>query len=169
LIPNGTRLSWTRMSKHTQFRDPCADRLLWTPEDNPVKRAISCGLSSLTAAQTDSRFTCTATSVCVGRLTWSRCNSTLRNSCRLHFPLWRLVLAGLQWSRTSSCCCYCWPIYAPQVSNGTGFSTCDPPSPETWVSVPTILTISSPRYVSIHVSRQHSLLKLTCRLFIKSD
>jgi hypothetical protein len=36
--------------EHAQLRDACAGPVLSTPEDNPVRRAISCGLNSLTVA-----------------------------------------------------------------------------------------------------------------------
>jgi hypothetical protein len=54
LTPAGTRSDWKNdvtESTDAQFRDACADRFLSIPEDNPVRRAISCGLNSLTIAQ----------------------------------------------------------------------------------------------------------------------
>jgi hypothetical protein len=56
LKPGGTLLECKNdldESTHAQFRDACAGRFLSTPEDNPVRRAISCGLNSLTVAHTD--------------------------------------------------------------------------------------------------------------------
>jgi hypothetical protein len=41
---------------HAQFRDACAGRVLSTPEDSPVRQAISCGLNSLTVAHGDTTF-----------------------------------------------------------------------------------------------------------------